>query len=528
MKRSLIMLFTVLLALSPAAAAAEAAETDLQPVKDETVYINLQTDGSIEEIYVVNRLETPQPGRYTDFGEYIRIVNLTGQEAPQISGDKLEWQLPEREGGLYYQGLLAEGEPPFLYEIEYRLNGAPSDPQAIAGKAGTVEISIDANSNPAAAPFFRLHYAAQIQLTLPLDKISRLSAPNSSTVIAGKTATLTYMVLPGNSASFSLEFVTDSFELDPFTFTCTRFDASTVMDVDLDDFAAGLTEMSGGTEELVAGSKELKQGLRQLNQGIAELDGAATSLSRGTEEYASGVEEFTAGASQLHQQMEMLNSGISTLANQGDALYDGFNQLAGGISEAVEQLTTALLPLLDPLPPEQKAQYLLLLQEIAGLHEGMDGFGASLYEYTAAVSQAAQGLDQLTGGLGEYADSGGGVRRGAVELAEGSGALAQALSQLKTNTGELPDQVQKLIDGQQELLGGIDAAAAYLEEFDLGGDECEEILSFVSEKNTPRSVQFIAMTPAVKAPEETPLLPAEDNQGNGFFSRLLRLFKWNK
>ena len=37
--------------------------------KDEVVYVNLNHDGSVDEIYVVNVFELAQPGKITDYGD---------------------------------------------------------------------------------------------------------------------------------------------------------------------------------------------------------------------------------------------------------------------------------------------------------------------------------------------------------------------------------------------------------------------------------------------------------------------------
>ena len=55
---SLLLIFTCSLGVE--------AKNDTEISKDETVYINLQDNGSVKEVLVVNHIYTPQAGTYVD------------------------------------------------------------------------------------------------------------------------------------------------------------------------------------------------------------------------------------------------------------------------------------------------------------------------------------------------------------------------------------------------------------------------------------------------------------------------------
>lgn len=520
---SLILVLT--LAASPLAAASESA-TEREVIKDETVYANLSADGSVEQLQVVSRIDTPLPGRYTDYGQYTGVINLSGGEKPQISADEITWQLPGATAGFYYQGQLAEGELPFTLHIDYRLDGEAVSPEAIVGKSGSISISLEVKPNPKAAAYFRKNYVSQIQIPLDLDAARAISAPGAATVIVGKEATIAYTILPQAEAAYTLEFDTDKFELGAITITSSPFDPESIIDIDTKEIVDGLGEMNRGMEEMIAGTSKLKGGLSALDSSVGEIAAGAAQLAEGPTALAAGIKEYSAGASLIYEQAQRLDAGSSSLSSQGANLRSGYDALATGINGALNQMFAELAPLLESLPPEQQQALAARQAEMAAELEAQLGqFGSGLRSYTSGVSQAAQGVGELTQGLGQYASQGQNLAAGADELAAGANAMAAGLAELKANTGKLPREVQKLIAGQKEFKKGLDESAGLLDILAFSNNDLPAV-SFVSEKITPRSVQFIARTPAFKVQE--PERPVAVPEKTSFFSRLLRLFKKGK
>ena len=156
-----------------------AADREAQALaKDETVYVTLNADGSMASMYVVNHLETPADGIYTDYGNYIDIQNLTDSQEPTVKGDEISFTRSKSEKGLYYQGTPVGGALPFTYAFEYALDGKPMDAQELIGKSGKVEITIKVHPNPDAKPLSVLMLVAPATRQSRHDyRITRLSEP---------------------------------------------------------------------------------------------------------------------------------------------------------------------------------------------------------------------------------------------------------------------------------------------------------------------------------------------------------------
>jgi hypothetical protein len=117
---ALLLIFTL-----PADAFDEPAQ------KEEVVYGILGTDGSVENIYVVNILSG---GSVTDYGGYSKIVNLTTSEKINQSGDMITADTSADR--LYYQGTLESKELPWNISILYKLDGRDIKSGELAGKSG--------------------------------------------------------------------------------------------------------------------------------------------------------------------------------------------------------------------------------------------------------------------------------------------------------------------------------------------------------------------------------------------------------
>lgn len=514
-----IALILTVISLPPSAALSKEVQ------KDETIYASLGSDGSVEQLYVVNRLDTPQAGNYTDYGKYQSILNLSSSEEPNVSGEKILWNLPARSQGFYYQGQLAQGELPFTIKLDYSLNGVPVVPETALGKAGKIALSFSVQPNPLAEPYFRENYLTQIQIPLNLDYVTAFSAPGASLVIVGKNATIAYTVLPDSSCRHTLEFDTDKFQLDSISITSSPFDAASLIEFDSEEVQQGITALEGGMDKLIAGSKDLKRGLTDLDKGMGETAAGVGQLAAGASELAQGLSEYSQGATQLYSNADLLSGGVASLGSQGSSLTAGYTALSAGICQSLTQLSTELAPLLAMLPPDQQLAFSAMLEGMnSQVETQMAEFGTGLHDYTGGVSQAAHGISGLSQGLGIFAGQGQNLTAGADELAAGAFKAAKGLEELKAGTSGLPREIQKLVNGQTEVKNAMQQSVQVIANLLPEGKDLPP-KSFVSDKNTPRSVQFVARTEALKLPEEAQDKPVEPQEQKGFWPRFLRLFK---
>ena len=112
--------------------------------RDETIYVHLNNNGTVNEIEAVTRLSgTPEKEDFVEYGKFERITPLVDQVTPEIKGDEIRWPgsfLKTKD--IYYSGILKKDLPVDI-AIRYYLNDKAVKAKDIAGKSGDFRIEID-------------------------------------------------------------------------------------------------------------------------------------------------------------------------------------------------------------------------------------------------------------------------------------------------------------------------------------------------------------------------------------------------
>ena len=111
-------------------------------LKDETIYVNLDYNGSAQNIKVVNRIYGESNEKYyIDYGEYENIKPLVNIK-PIIEKDRIKWPLENlNQEDIYYEANI-DKELPMEIAIEYFLDGEKIHGKEIGGKSGNLKIDI--------------------------------------------------------------------------------------------------------------------------------------------------------------------------------------------------------------------------------------------------------------------------------------------------------------------------------------------------------------------------------------------------
>jgi len=109
--------------------------------KEEVVYVNLNADGSVKEVNVVNIFHLETAGTITDYGAYEALRNMTSTAPVNYVGDTVT--IAAEAGKLYYEGKLSGGVIPWNIGIRYYLDGKEYSAAEVAGKSGALKIALD-------------------------------------------------------------------------------------------------------------------------------------------------------------------------------------------------------------------------------------------------------------------------------------------------------------------------------------------------------------------------------------------------
>lgn len=483
-------------------------------LKDETVYVSIGYEGAVDKTSIVNRIQTPAAGYYTDFGSYSEIKNLTNELAPATEGNKIIWDLPALEKGFYYEGSLKEAQLPFNLSIDYFLDGKILKAEELLGKTGKVDIKLSVTANEKANEYFKDHYMAQVQLPLSFDFCKNIVAEGAQSVITGSTNTLAFMVLPGMSKAFDISFDTNGFQMDGLTATFMSVDMQSLVGMDAQGMEDGAKKLSEGTDELVNGTEQLKGGIAEIVNGMKKSTSGLTELISGNLEFRTGLEAYLAGIVTISQNTDQLSQGLGKLGQSGSDLYSGYTQLTGGTVQLLDSLIATL-------PPEQQELY---GAQAALLKQQLQGYGDNLNTYTQGVSRSAQGLTALSAGLSNAAQQSASLVNGAAEIHDGLTQISNGFNSLYQGIKTVPSEIQKLIDGQKQLSEGVNEALSQLDGLNLSAGGLGNPVSFADHSQTVNSVQFIVKTPELKIKTETPPL-ATEAKTMSFWEKLVALFQ---
>lgn len=388
-KSTACILSAAMLLGSGFSAAAAGANTQ----KDENIYVNLQQDGSVDGIYVVNSFRLETETDIVDYGKYDSVKNLTTDGELEKKGDTITATAPA--GNFFYQGNLKTKEMPWELTIRYYLDGKEVQAEELAGKNGSLKITIHVGKNDSVDEAFFENYLLQATVTMNMDNCSNLKAAGATVGNVGTSKQLVYNIMAGQEKDIVITADILDFEMDPISFQGVPmsfdldrdtlsmdalYDKTGEIKDAADEFSDGAAELSDGAGALKDGAADLKDGANSLKEGIESYaDGAQSlgdgvdTLKDGTDDLADGATELADGISSLKEGVDQLAGGYNgeegaaagarKLAEGADKLKSGAGQLSDGISALVGMMQG--LGSTDPLSSEQKRQ-LIGIAEKAG------------------------------------------------------------------------------------------------------------------------------------------------------------------
>lgn len=474
------------LAVSPVTAWAEAPQEKNTP-KEEVIYVNLKTDGSVDQIYVVNQFDLTGQTQVVDYGHYSSVRNLTTTDQIVVDGDQVTFTAPQ--GKFYYQGNLESKNIPWDISVVYTLDGKPVQGEELAGASGHLEMTLSFAPAPGSDPVYSDHFALQATVLLDSEKCTNISAPNATLANVGSDKQMSYIILPGKSKSYTISADVTDFEMSGIQIN------GIALQLDIDD--PDTTELKDKIYELQDGAVELDDGAVRLDDGAAELYDGITQLQDGGSDLKDGAEDLYDGAKDLQKAVRQLKGGSAQIVQGGTELSDGFGQLnqntpqlKGGIASFQDQgaglLALAGISVQLPQPPEDDPLNTQILIERGAvldqaLKELADQLAKEKKEPVPGASQLMVGASSLNGSSRSLLDSLlpqlvsqlrqlNALMTGTLQYIAGTEALETGysqlypflleldggLGQLSGGTDELKSGSKKLYDGSSELKDGTD------------------------------------------------------------------------
>ncbi|MGN0494631.1 MAG: hypothetical protein ACI4GW_00250 [Lachnospiraceae bacterium] len=302
----------MVVAALPASAFAASENTQ----KEEVVYTNLNPDGSVKEINVVNIFDLKEKGQIIDYGNYESTRNMTTTAPINYENDTVT--IEADKGKLYYEGKMEENEIPWNIEIQYFMDGKEYTAEEIAGMSGVLEIKMGIRKNRQCNSSFFKGYALQATFVLDTNHATDIKAEGATIANVGSDKQITFTILPNNEKDINISANVNNFEMDGISINGIRMD----MDMDIDD-----STLKEKIDEMLQAVNDLDNGAGELNDGASDLYGATGKLNTAAGNLYSGVGTLYDGANQLQ-------GGLAALSSKN-------KELTGGAWSAYEGLCTA-------------------------------------------------------------------------------------------------------------------------------------------------------------------------------------------
>ncbi len=349
-RRALAACLAVLATLG---AALPAGAAGLSPTSEETYYATLDCYGSLLDSSVVKSVRTFGNPTITDFGAYDQVINLTDSRVPQLGKGQVTFDLtgdvPEK---FYFEGktALPYTQFPWTLSLSYTLNGLPVLAEDLAGKAGVVEIHLDALPKASAPEYSRNNLVLTAVSMFNGDDILSLEAPGAQVQLIGNLYCVLYAALPGEEQHFTIRVGTDD-----FTYSGMIFLAVPATLEQLDQVA----ELKEAKEEAEDSYHAILDSMHAILDSMEGMSGSLNAAAGGLDQLNRARATVSSGKGQVYDSTDAALEALGALAESlgpiaspppEETPEDGEAASEGSVSDTE---TTAQAPAEEPSPEEE-------------------------------------------------------------------------------------------------------------------------------------------------------------------------------
>lgn len=319
------------------ATAAEPIGDGVTPSYDEAYYATLDYYGNLLVGGVVKSYTLNGATSLTDYGSYDEVVNLTDGTIPIVSGDVTSFEFGEdAPAHFYFEGKTAKpfDALPWTLSVSYTLNGVPTKAEDLAGKAGVVEITLDAIPNEDASEYALNNYTLEAVAVFNQDNILSLEAPGAQVQLIGNLRAVLFIALPGEEQHFVIRVGCEDFSFDGMTIlmvpaTLGQLEQVAKLSQRKDDLEEDYNKLSGSLDTLLNSFADLGGSLRDTADGLDQLNHARDTIS-------NGKDQIHADGDKVLNDLESLNNSLNTIPGHLDDADTSITEVTDSLSEVTD------------------------------------------------------------------------------------------------------------------------------------------------------------------------------------------------
>lgn len=368
----------------------DAKDTD----KKETVYVEMNADGTVTKTTVSDVLKVKGKDNISDVSDLTDITNISGDEAFTTDNGKLIWENKGKD--ISYQGTTTKSAPIDI-KVSYYLDDKEISPEDLAGKSGKVKIVYDYTNNSKEVAGNFVPFITLTGMILD-DNFSNVTVDNGKVVDYDDKKIVVGYAAPGfkdhllDTIDKAKDYISDIDIPESVTITADVKDFSMDMaltvatselgDIDLkdtfdfSDIEEKMDELKDGTDELVNGATKLNNGANELKSGSSKINSGASDIAKYTSTLSDGTKELLGKYSIFNQSL------LEALASADDG--------AGKLNKGAKDLSSGLATAKAAFEDTKKSQ---------GLNNGAKALNKGAKEANAGVKQLAQTLQGTTSSI---------------------------------------------------------------------------------------------------------------------------------
>ena len=417
----------------------------VDPLVDESYYGTLDyygglTDGSVVKSYRLNGNTD-----LADIGSYTEVNNLTDRTEPEIEGDHVYFHLPgDGLKNFYFEGKTDKPyrEMPFLISISYKMNGAACDAEDMAGQTGLAEITLDVKPNPAASAYQRNNFALEAATILKDSDLISIEAPGGQLQKVGDLSTALYLVLPGETRSFTLRIGSENFSFPGFTFLCQP---ATLAQLDQ------IAELKEAKEELEGAARDMSDSLDVILDSLEGMDGDLARTADGLDQLNRARGTISAGKGRVYTQADRTLADLTDLAEVLKPAVDHIRTAKEALAESTDQVIV-LTETVDGLRPDLQD----LRTDLVAIQGDMNALNDTLELLKADGLTARDQLGALSGDLGDLNLDLDRFQGDVGNIEKNLGDLDRTLDDLDDDLTTLQADLKKVVSRSGDLESSLD------------------------------------------------------------------------
>ncbi|WP_026671813.1 YhgE/Pip domain-containing protein [Alkalihalobacterium bogoriense] len=229
----------------------------------------------------------------------------------------------------------------------------------------------------------------------------------------------------------------------------------------------GYGELHNGLDNLEKGTAKLLEELKKSVPNVEALANGTTELQTHVNTLSKGLGELHGGSAQLATGQEKMVDGVETLATHLQSVEEGLE----GATQASQQLATLVNQIAESKGNADPALYEQTVMLSKGLASSLEQVKAGQQQINEAHQQIVEKQKELLAGTQTLSENMKKATDGSQAIAAGMEEVQEGTKTLQTGWGAVIENVEKLHDGEQQLVKGSQSFEKGFSQLSAGANE---------------------------------------------------------